>query len=249
MKATDTLLYIVLVQIFIQCRYRLSHYAGAHPPTTLVHSFIQCGRTPSRSGETENAEAERSVQTARRNRPVFVALFAALICVSSVIAIPLPGGVPVVLKDMLAILAGLVLGGVQGAAATGLYLLAGMLGIPVFAGGGGLAAFASPSGGYLVGFLLGSLAAGLIAGRPSAAEKRFSVRQFARIAGAALAGFAVIYACGVFHLRRVNQLSLAAAIINGCVVFLPIAAGKMALLVALASRLRPIAARYVGDGC
>src|SRR5690606_41604108 len=41
-----------------------------------------------------------------------------------------------------------------GVATVGLYLLQGMAGLPVFAGGGGVAYIAGPTGGFLVGFLV-----------------------------------------------------------------------------------------------
>ncbi|MDR3311974.1 MAG: biotin transporter BioY [Spirochaetaceae bacterium] len=179
-----------------------------------------------------------------RNRSVFVALFAALICVSSVVTIPLPGGVPVVLKDMIAILSGAVLGNVQGAAAVGLYLLAGIIGLPVFAGGGGIAAFASPSGGYLVGFFAGSLALGMMLGRPTVAE-RPSPRRCVKTAVSAVIAWLILYFFGVFQLMQVRHISLQAAILSGVVPFLHIAALKLALLIILTIHLRPIAARYI----
>ena len=67
---------------------------------------------------------------------VFTALFAALIAVSGFIAVPLPGSpVPIVLQNMMPILAAALLGGIQGAGAAGLFLLAGIAGLPVFSGG------------------------------------------------------------------------------------------------------------------
>ena len=55
---------------------------------------------------------------------VFTALFAALIAVSGFISVPLPGTpVPIVLQNMMPVLAGALLGGIQGAGATGLFLL------------------------------------------------------------------------------------------------------------------------------
>jgi biotin transport system substrate-specific component len=176
-----------------------------------------------------------------------VALFAALISVSAVFTIPLPGGVPIVLKDMLAILAGTVLGSIQGAAAVGLYLIAGMIGLPVFAGGAGIAALASPSGGYLVGYFVGSLASGFMLGRPTLAENHVTGRGVFRIVRAALAGWIIVYVFGVAQLMRVNHIPLAVAIASGVVPFLPIAAVKLALLIVLTVRLRPIAARYIND--
>jgi len=73
-----------------------------------------------------------------------MALFAALIAAGTFIAIPI-GPIPIVLQNFFALLSGLVLGPFLGAAAAGLYLLAGILSLPVFAGlSGGIARFAGP---------------------------------------------------------------------------------------------------------
>jgi biotin transport system substrate-specific component len=189
----------------------------------------------------------QNTQRIQRNRSVFVALFAALISVSSVFAVPLPGGVPIVLKDMLAILSGTVLGSVQGAGAVGLYLIAGMVGLPVFSGGAGLAALTSPSGGYLVGYFVGSLAAGLMLGRPTLAESHVTGQGVFHIARAAVVGWVILYVFGVAQLMRVNHIPLNVAIASGVMPFLPFAAVKLALLIILTIRLRPIAARYIND--
>ncbi|MDR2182111.1 MAG: biotin transporter BioY, partial [Treponema sp.] len=102
------------------------------------------------------------------------ALFAALIAAGAFISFPLPfSPVPVVLQNFFAVLSGLVLGPVRGSAAVALYLLAGALGLPVFAGAaGGIAHFAGPTGGFLAGYLLAGLAAGLIAGKPRKRDSR-----------------------------------------------------------------------------
>jgi len=93
-------------------------------------------------------------------KSVFTALFAAIICAGSVIAIPI-GPVPITLQNAFAIMAGLLLGPLQGAGAVGLFLLAGALGLPVFSGGkGGLAIITGPTGGYLAGYFIGALVAG-----------------------------------------------------------------------------------------
>src|SRR5271163_4630310 len=62
--------------------------------------------------------------------------------------------------------AGTLLGSRRGAAALALYLLAGAAGFPAFSGGAsGLARLLGPSGGYLIGFPIGALCAGLLAER------------------------------------------------------------------------------------
>jgi biotin transport system substrate-specific component len=127
------------------------------------------------------------------------ALFAALIAAGAFISIPLPlSPVPVVLQNLFSLLAGLVLGPALGAAAVGLYLAAGILGAPVFAGaGGGIARLLGPTGGFLLGYLLCALTAGFIAGPPRQGE----VLSRRRLILAILVGLLVIYGPGLIRLR------------------------------------------------
>lgn len=94
-----------------------------------------------------------------------IAVFAALIAVSALIAaIPVGGlGVPVTLQTLAVLLTGLALGPSRAFAAVGLYLVLGLAGLPIFSGGrGGLGVLAGPSAGYLFGFLLAATALGAL---------------------------------------------------------------------------------------
>ena len=127
------------------------------------------------------------------------ALFAALTAAGTFITIPLYP-VPVVLQNFFVLLSGMVLGPALGGAAAALYLLAGALGAPVFAGAsGGIARFFGPTGGFLAGYLLSALVAGFIAGRPRAGRK--APRW--RIVLASFAGMLVVYVPGLFRLGMV----------------------------------------------
>ncbi len=84
---------------------------------------------------------------------IYASLLAALTAATALISIPI-GDVPVVLYNYFILLMGLLLGGRWGTASVAVYLLAGSLGLPVFAGGkGGIAILLGPTGGYLIGFL------------------------------------------------------------------------------------------------
>ena len=175
-------------------------------------------------------------------KSVFTALFAALICAGSVIAIP-AGPVPIVLQNAFAVLAGLLLGPIQGAGAVGLFLIAGALGLPVFSGGkGGFAVFAGPTGGYLAGYFFAALVAGLAVRRAPADDVKASVPI---VISATVAAFTAIYIPGVLGLKRVLGLSLADAIAKGFIPFLIGDAIKIAALVPVTLKLRPIVARYI----
>ena len=83
---------------------------------------------------------------------VFVAVTAALICICSWITVPYT--VPFTMQTFAVFFALLTLGGADGTMATGLYILLGMVGLPVFSGfTGGIGHIIGPTGGYIVGFI------------------------------------------------------------------------------------------------
>ena len=93
---------------------------------------------------------------------VLSALFAALISAGSFLIIPLPGGIPIVLQDMMAMLSGLILGPVYGAIAVAVFLVLGSIGLPVFSGKAGLHVItAGPTGGFLIGYMVAAFFGGL----------------------------------------------------------------------------------------
>jgi len=98
-------------------------------------------------------------------RLVLCAMFVALITVGAYTRVPLPFGDYYTLQLLFVLLAGLLLGAKQGAIATAVYVLLGICGLPVFAGGGGPGYIFTPSFGYLIGFIATSWSAGLIVER------------------------------------------------------------------------------------
>ena len=179
---------------------------------------------------TETHELRR-----RLNRIVFPALFAALISVGAFMAFPLPGSpVPIVLQNLLVVLAGLLLGPLQGGAAVLLFLVLGALGFPVFSGGhGGLAWFAGPTGGYLVGYALAALVAGLLSGT------RKAVTSFV----ASFAGFATILIVGAVRLKFYKSMGWGGAFAAGILPFLIGDSIKAVFAALLALKLGPIVDR------
>ncbi|GAA4903449.1 biotin transporter BioY [Tessaracoccus lubricantis] len=93
----------------------------------------------------------------------YIAVFAALLSALSQITVSF-GPVPFTLQTLGVALAALVLGPWRGAAAVLLYIVVGVAGLPVFAGGkAGLSVFLGPTGGYLLSFVLGTVLIGLAA--------------------------------------------------------------------------------------
>lgn len=167
---------------------------------------------------------------ARTHRLVWTALLGACIAVGAWLQLPI-GPVPFTLQPLFVWLAGLLLGPWSGAAAAVLYLAAGVLGLPVFAGGAsGLGVLFGPTGGYLLGFVLGAAVAGL-------ARRRGQPLRWAPGLVAGVAAMAVTYATGVTRLKVVLHLDWAKALLAGAAPFVLQDLVKVALAVAIARAL------------
>lgn len=102
------------------------------------------------SGIEKNAAAARPWLSTKEM--AYCALFAVLTGVGANIRIPLPY-VPLTLQTLLVLMGGLLLGARRASVAMAMYMLLGLLGLPVFAGGGGFHSLLSPSFGFIVGFI------------------------------------------------------------------------------------------------
>lgn len=166
-------------------------------------------------------------------RPMVLAsLFAALTAAGAYLAIPV-GPVPIVLQNMFVFLAGLLLGSRWGAASVAVYLLAGIVGLPVFAGGtGGIGRIAGPTGGFLLGYL----PVVFLVGRLTELRPASVARDVAAMAAGAL----LLYACGAPWLKLVTGMPFDKALALGVLPFLPGDALKIAAAAAIAKSLRPL---------
>src|SRR5512137_2355408 len=115
-------------------------------------------------------------------RAAAIGLFAALTALTARITIPLPfTPVPITLQVMVVLLAGLTLGAKDGALSQIVYVTSITLGLPLDANGLGAAAFASPTAGYLIGFIAGAFVAGYLAER--GLNRNRALRLVAGLAG------------------------------------------------------------------
>ena len=184
----------------------------------------------------------------------FVALFAAIIAVGCFIAIPI-GVVPIVLQNMLAVLSGCLLGTKLAGAPVALFLVAGLVGLPVYAGGGsGVAHWMGPTGGFLPGYLLGAIVAGVIAGVPSVEEKKITWKGVVRISVAMFAGMIVLYIPGVWRFaswalgagKVPVDKSVMAYTMGACVIpYIPGDILKTVVAIPVALKVRPMLAQYL----
>ncbi|GAA1406445.1 biotin transporter BioY [Kitasatospora putterlickiae] len=163
-----------------------------------------------------------------------VASGAALTGLAAQLSVNVPGSpVPVTGQTFAALLVGTALGTRRGVASLGLYLLAGMAGVPWFAEGS--SGWSMPSLGYAIGFVL---AAGLV----GALARRGADRSPARTAAAMVLGSLAIYAVGVPYLAFALDVSLARAAELG---LYPYLVGD-ALKAALAAGALPVAWKLLG---
>lgn len=165
-------------------------------------------------------------------RMVYAALMAALTAAGAYLAIPL-GPVPIVLQNLFIMLAGLLLGGRWGLISVAVYLLAGAVGLPVFAGGtGGVGKFVGPTGGYLLGFGAAAYLIGIIS---ESGRGRVTIDVLAMVAGTL-----IIYAFGVSWLKVVTGISFSKALTVGMLPFLIGDALKIAAAIPIARAIRPM---------
>ena len=126
---------------------------------------------------------------------VFCALFTALIAVGAFIKIMIPlvaFAVTFSLQFFFALMAGFLLGPRNGFLSVALYLFIGLIGIPIFAHGGGFGYLLKPTFGFLIGFAAAAFVVGLLT--PNI--RTMSVPQ---LIGAAFVAELAYYACGLVY--------------------------------------------------
>ena len=122
---------------------------------------------------------------------ILCGLFTALIAVGAFIKIPIPV-LPFTLQFLFTMMAGLLLGGEMGAYSVLMYILLGLIGLPIFTEGGGLGYIFKPTFGYIIGFCIASYVTGKIAN-----EK--SNPTYKRILTANFIGLAIVYSLGMIY--------------------------------------------------
>lgn len=120
------------------------------------------------------------------------ALFCTLICVGSFIRIPMPNMMPVTLQTFFVLLTGLVLPLKASALATITYMSLGLIGLPIFSGGGGLGYVLMPNFGFIIGFLVASVIM-------SGITEKLKKRAFWEFFAISILGVAIIYTIGILY--------------------------------------------------
>lgn len=181
---------------------------------------------------TANKENTTKKNKMSTRQMTFIALMTAVTCILGPLSIPLPfSPVPISFTN-LAIYLSLYVLGMNGATISYLvYLLIGMVGVPVFSGfSGGFGKLAGPTGGYLIGFIFLTLIAGFL-------MKLFPGNKIMEAIGMIL-GTAVCYAFGTVWLCIQAHLSAAAGLAAGVIPYIPGDLVKIVVAMVVGTALR-----------
>ena len=143
---------------------------------------------------------EKGLKHMKTKDLVLCAMFVALIAVGAFIKIPVPV-VPFTLQFLFTMLAGLLLGPVNGALAVVVYIVLGLIGLPVFTQGGGPGYIFQPSFGYIIGFAVAAYVNGKIANAKTHPSYR-------RLLGANFLGLFIVYAFGMIYYYVISYFYL-----------------------------------------
>ncbi|MDE5601140.1 MAG: biotin transporter BioY [Clostridia bacterium] len=181
---------------------------------------------PLRYSRITNTKTANSVKLQKRKsrtlRLVLIAIFIALIAVGAFIKFPI-GIIPVSMQCAMCVLCALILGAKDGAATIAIYLIMGLIGIPIFTAGGGFTYVLQPTFGYLLGYLV-AVPVGAIVARGVHNTAR---PKLWRLLLGSLTVLAILYTFGVFYMYLMlnfymgKALDMSKAWLTGAAVFLP----------------------------
>lgn len=177
------------------------------------------------------------IQTASKTKSRFtirqmamIAVVTAVTCVLAPLSIPI-GPVPISLTNLVIYFGLYVLGTKNGTISYLIYLLIGLIGIPVFSGfTGGAGKLFGPTGGYLIGFIPMALIAGIFI-------NKFIGKRYLCLIGM-IVGTAVCYALGTVWLSYQAGMDFRAALLAGVIPFIPGDVVKMILAMLVGPQIR-----------
>ena len=160
---------------------------------------------------------------------VQIALCTALICVAAQLAIPLPIGVPFTLQVLMVMLTALILKPLYSVISLLLYVLLGVIGLPVFTGAkSGIGTILSPTGGFIIGFVLAAFLVSLL--KNVLAKKLGRKLTVARyILVTVIVGIPVMYIPGIALYMAYTGADLLSAVVTLTSVFILLDIAKCVL--------------------
>ena len=187
-------------------------------------------------------------------RSIATLIATASICLGVFTSFP-AGTSPVMfsMQNFLVITSSCLLGSINGAGATGIFLMLGFLGIPVFSGfSSGIQYIQGINGGFLIGYFIVSIAAGLIMGSPVKAERHVKGRLYIKTALTSLFSYLIIYVPAILWFMKVQResgtnYSFTESFNLVCAPFIALDIAKAALTVLICVPLRPVLSDILYD--
>ncbi len=127
------------------------------------------------------------------------ALFCTLIIIGSFIRIPMPNMMPVTMQTFFILLTGLVLPLKASTLAVITYIVLGLIGLPIFSGGGGLGYVLTPSFGFIIGFLFSTVIISVLS------QKLIKAKLWQFICISTL-GISITYIIGVIYFAFITNI-------------------------------------------
>ena len=127
------------------------------------------------------------------------ALFCTLICVGSFIRIPMPNMMPITLQTLFVLLTALILPTRASILANITYIALGLIGLPIFSGGGGLGYILMPNFGFIIGFVIATVIMSLI-------TEKLNKRRLWQYIVISIFAIAVIYIIGILYFAFITNV-------------------------------------------
>lgn len=178
---------------------------------------------------------ETMLPSVKLNEMLKSALFSALIIIGTYIRLPIYV-VPFTLQFLFTNLSVLMLGKKWGTISVALYILLGLIGLPVFSGGGGIRYLISPTFGYIIGFMAGTYAAGYLI-------EKLPIKAFPKYLIAGLLNLLIVYTFGVVYYYLIAKFFLGPIPItkllwSGAIIFIPVDVASCLLGALIAVRIQ-----------
>ena len=161
--------------------------------TNAMNTETWVGNLISKNIENKNIKILFSIIT--------VFLGSLLLIASAKIKVPLYP-VPMTLQPLAVLMIAMLFGGKLATLTVGLYIFKGIIGLPVFAFGGGLMYLMGPTGGFILGFFVSAFIVGHLADRGWGKRVLLSIISM-------LIGMLVIYSLGIFQLALLKGFNFA----------------------------------------